>query len=135
MPDLTNPKPFSGPDWTEAIMAELKSHGDNGRVGSRLVSETAVLRVWHLSLAPGERLAFHRHVNDYFWTVLTAGAAKSRHGDGTVRAVSYAPGDTRHFAFGVGESMVHDLENIGETTLVFVTVEMLGGPNPALALS
>ena len=124
--------PIAAPDWTDAIRKEMLERCQSGQVGSVLVSETDRLRVWHLSIKPGERLPFHRHVNDYFWTVLTSGRAKSRHGDGSVREVSYRPGDTKHYRFGAGESMFHDLENIGETELVFVTVELLGGPNPVL---
>jgi len=128
-------QPWSPTDWPPELIEELKLRDQNGRVGSRLVSETAEYRVWHLELSPGERLPFHRHVHDYFWTVLTAGKAKSRYDDGHVSEVSYSPGDTRHYAFGARESMIHDLENIGDTTLVFVTVERLGGPNASLKIT
>ena len=33
----------------------------NGRVGTRLLSETDRVRVWEIRLAPGERIGFHRH--------------------------------------------------------------------------
>jgi beta-alanine degradation protein BauB len=125
---------FSGPDWPPDILAELAANAGNSHVGSILVSQTDRVRVWHLSIGPGERLPFHRHVNDYFWTVLTAGSAKSRYGDGAVRHVSYRPGDTKHYRFEAGDSMFHDLENTGETELTFITVELLDGPNAPLAL-
>jgi beta-alanine degradation protein BauB len=127
--------PFSGADWTPDIQAELVANERNGRVGSVLVSQDERVRVWHLSIAPGERLPFHRHVNDYFWTVLTSGSAKSRYGDGSVSQVSYQPGDTKHYRFALGESMFHDLENTGSTTLLFVTVELLGAPNAPLPVT
>ena len=46
--------------------------------------------------------------------------------------VSYDLGDTRHFTFGPGESMTHDLENIGDSVLCFTTVEFFGSANPPL---
>ena len=88
--------------------------------------------MWHLSLEPGERLPLHRHVLDYFWTATTAGRGRSLFADGRVHEGDYAPGDTKHLGFGAGESMVHDLTNVGGTTLAFVTVEFLGGANPPL---
>lgn len=118
--------------WTRQLRDELRERGLSGRVGTVLVSETERVRVWHLTLKPGERLPFHRHVNDYFWTVLTDGRGRSRFEDGAVREMDYRAGDTRHFHFELGGSMLHDLENTGESELVFVTVEMLGGPNPPL---
>ncbi len=62
------------------------------------MSETERVRVWHLSLEPGERIGFHTHVLDYFWTAMTSGKARSHYGDGEIREVSYAAGDTKHQA-------------------------------------
>ena len=126
--------PFDGPEWNPDIVRELASSEFNGRVGSQLVSETERVRIWHLELAPGQRIGFHRHVNDYFWTVLTSGRAMSRHSDGRVIITDYKPGDTRHYRFGPSEFMLHDLENIGDTPLQFVTVEHLGGANVPLRI-
>ena len=106
----------------------------NGQVGTRLLSETGRVRVWTIHLRPGERLAAHTHVLDYFWTAVTAGRARSRDGQGRVSEVAYVSGDTRHLSFGTGEWMTHDLENIGSTDLIFTTVEFLDSPNPPLPL-
>lgn len=119
-------------DWSRELREELRQNDRNGHVGSVLVSETADVRVWQIDLAPGARLPFHRHVLDYFWTCLTEGSARSHFGDGRIAVSHYSKGDTRHFRFASGESMIHDLENIGETTLVFATVEFLDSANPAL---
>ena len=91
--------------------------------------------MWQIHLAPGERLPFHRHVLDYFWTVLTPGEALSRYGDGRIQEVRYTAGETQHKQFAAGESMIHDLENIGTTPLFFTTVEFLDSANPPLDLS
>jgi quercetin dioxygenase-like cupin family protein len=115
--------------WIEALRDELEQNANNGRVGSRLVSETAELRVWQIKLEPGERLPFHRHVLSYFWTVLTDGTALSHYGDGRITEMRYHAGDTKHFTFGLGESMIHDLQNTGNSSLLFTTVEFLTSGN------
>lgn len=118
--------------WPEELKAELRAATENGCVGSRLVSETDRLRVWHLTLAPGERIGFHRHVLDYFWTVMTDGAAKSNYHDGRTMVTTYKAGDTKHFTYGPGQWMMHDLENVGSSPLVFTTVEHLASANAPL---
>ncbi|WGV17929.1 hypothetical protein [Fuscovulum ytuae] len=123
---------FSGPHWTPELLTELEQGRSNGRVGSRIVSESDRVRVWLIELQPGERLPFHTHVQDYFWTATTPGRARSRYADGRVAEVTYDLGDTRHFSFGKGESMTHDLENIGDSVLCFTTVEFFGSANPPL---
>ena len=121
-------------DWDAARQAEFIADAGDGRVGNRLVSQSDRVRVWHIHLAPGERLGFHTHVQDYFWTVHTAGRARSHTGEGHVLEVTYQPGDTRHLTFAEGEFMIHDLENTGDTDLVFTTVEFLGSANQPLPL-
>jgi beta-alanine degradation protein BauB len=120
--------------WTEDALAELRANDRNGHVGMALLSETDRVRVWRIDLAPGERHRFHRHVLDYFWTALAPGRARSRYGDGAVRTFAYAAGETLHLHYAAGESMIHDLTNIGDTPLAFLTVEFLGSANPPLPL-
>lgn len=123
---------FTGPHWTPDLIAELEAGRDNGAVGSIMVSESARARVWLIEMQPGARLPFHTHVLDYFWVATTPGRARSRYADGTVAEVDYAIGTTRHFTFKKGESMTHDLENIGDTVLCFTTVEYLDSANKPL---
>ena len=121
-------------EWDAAARAELAQNQWNGRVGQTLVSETDLVRVWVIHLEPGERLPFHRHVLNYFWTALLPGKARSRYGDGSVRLYQYERGETLHLAYPGGSAMVHDLTNIGDTPIAFVTVEFLDGPNLPLPL-
>lgn len=60
--------------WSAEFRRDFAAGAGRGRVGSRLVSETERVRVWHLSLRPGERMGFYTHVLDYFWTALAPGA-------------------------------------------------------------
>ncbi len=121
-------------EWPADLRAELEAGQISPRVGSDLVSETDRVRVWHLSLAPGERIGFHRHVLDYFWTATSAGRSRSHFDDGSILESDYEAGDTRHFSFGAGESMVHDLKNVGTSNLTFVTIEFKNSANAPLPL-
>ncbi|WP_457107766.1 hypothetical protein [Methylobacterium sp. P5_C11] len=116
------------------LAREFDAARGNGCVGTRLLSEDARCRVWTIVLAPGARIGFHTHVLDYFWTAVTAGRARSQYGDGRVAEVDYRAGDIQHLSFGPGESMTHDLANIGDTELLFTTVEFLDSANPPLGL-
>jgi hypothetical protein len=132
--EIAPPILHPGPVWSERLAAELAESATNGCVGTELVSETDRVRVWSLRLAPGQRIGFHRHVLDYFWTVLSDGVARSQYGDGRSVETSYRSGDTRHMTFAFGQSMTHDLENIGHTELIFTTVEFLESANSALSI-
>ncbi len=116
-------------EWPDDVRAELEAGRISPRVGSKLVSETNRVRVWHLSLAPGERKGFHRHVLDYFWTATASGRCRSHDAHGRVHEKEIQAGETCHFTFGAGEEMVHDLQNIGTDTLSFVTVEFKNSAN------
>jgi hypothetical protein len=101
-------------------------------VGSVLVSETDRVRVWHLTIPPGKCCGFHRHVLNYFWTCLTDGVARGWFEDGSIVDTVHTVGQTKHLDYGLGEHMVHAVENIGETELRFTTVEFLDSPNESL---
>ena len=120
--------------WPDALKTEFTEDAHDGHVGSRLLSQNNRVRVWEIRLAPGERWHTHRHVLDYFWTAVNAGNSRRHTHDGTTRDVSYAAGETRHFHFRPGEFLLHDIENIGQTDLVFTTVEHLDSDNPPLPL-
>ena len=125
----------AAPVWPSFIREEFEANQNNGQVGTRLLSETDRVRVWEIRLAPGERIGFHRHVLDYFWTAVTPGRARSHAQDGSVVEAIYAAGDTRHFVYGRGEYKIHDLENVGDSDLWFTTVEFLDSANEPLEIS
>ena len=125
----------AAPVWPSFIRQEFEANQNNGQVGTRLLSETDRVRVWEIRLVPGERIGFHRHVLDYFWTAITPGRARSHTEDGSVVEATYAAGDTRHFVYGRGEYKIHDLENVGDSDLWFTTVEFLDSANAPLEVS
>jgi beta-alanine degradation protein BauB len=121
-------------DWPQWAQEDIEKHRHNPCVGGTLVSEGKRARVWQIWLQPGERLPFHRHVLDYFWTVTSAGRSRSYYEDGKVVEIDNEVGDTAHLHFGKGEYLLHDLNNVGDTVLGFVTVEFLESDNEPLPL-
>ncbi|MCO5160229.1 MAG: hypothetical protein M9939_03775 [Mesorhizobium sp.] len=121
-------------DWPDELKREFAGAGNNGCVGSMLVSESDRVRVWSLRLAPGERIGFHKHVLDYFWTAVSPGRAISHMDDGRTVEATYEAGSTKHHQYGPGEFKIHDLQNVGETDLLFTTVEFLDSENVPLEL-
>ena len=116
-------------EWTPALRKEFAGEAEqpNGCVGSELLSETDKTRVWMIRLAPGERIGFHRHVLNYFWTAVTPCRGRQHLMDGTTVEYSYFAGETRHETYGAGEFKVHDLENLGDQEMIFMTVESIEG--------
>jgi len=122
--------------WPAAIREEFEreARNPNGCVGQWLLSENDKVRVWRICLRPGERVGFHRHVLDYFWSAVTSGRGRQYFNDGEMREYAYHAGETRHETYGPGEFKVHDLQNIGDTDLIFVTVEFLDSANRPLPI-
>ena len=130
MADKADVKTHKDP-WPAEIAAEFAREGKNPNpcVGSMLLSEDDRTRVWMIAMKPGERVGFHRHVLDYFWTCVTGGRGRQHVHDGSTIECSYAPGETRHETYGPGEFKVHDLENLGDKDMIFMTVEFLDSAN------
>ena len=123
-------------EWPAALKQEFAREAEqpNGCVGSALLSETDKTRVWMIRLAPGERIGFHRHVLNYFWTSVNGGRGRQHLMDGSTVEHEYAAGETRHETYGAGEYKVHDLENLGDREMIFNTIEFLDSPNKPLPI-
>ena len=99
---------------------------ENFVVGTRLLFENERIRVWDITLEPGERLDFHRHRTSYFYRCEAGGRIRVSTPEGD-EAEYESPLDEVHFhEIGPDDLVVHDLENVGETTVRFTTVELLG---------
>jgi quercetin dioxygenase-like cupin family protein len=122
--------------WSPEIAAEFAREAKNPNpcVGSTLLSENERSRVWIIRLAPGERIGFHRHVLDYFWTSISGGKGRQHVHDGSIVECTYVPGETRHETYGEDEFKVHDLQNLGDKEMVFMTVEFKDSANKPMAL-
>lgn len=129
---ITDTDRLSG--WSPELVREFEVAKINGRVGTRLLSQSDRVRVWEIRLLPGERIGFHRHVLDYFWVAVTSGRSRSHLSDGRIVESSYQQGDTKHFQYALGEDKIHDLENISSEEIVFTTVEFLDSANSPLPI-
>jgi hypothetical protein len=109
---------------TALFAGELATAPSNHEIGTSLLLENDHVRVFEVRLEPGERGPFHIHDKPYFWTVVDAGRGLQRFPDGTSVAHQYAVGETAYTAQSADQPLIHDLENVGETTLRFVTVEL-----------
>lgn len=105
-----------------AFAGELARAPENRRLGSTLWFENDRIQVWEVLLQPGERGAFHIHDRPYFWVVVSPGRGLQRLADGTQVTRDYTMGETRYLEHSPTSALIHDLENVGDSTLRFVTV-------------
>ena len=110
--------------WSDEVRQEFQTNAFNGRIGTDLVFENNLVRVWHMTLAPGEKMSVHRHVLTYFWTAVTPGRFLQRTYDGTTYESDYEAGLTHFYDVGEGEFALHNLENVGDTKMIFCAVEL-----------
>jgi beta-alanine degradation protein BauB len=108
-----------------AFADELGEAAANRTIGTTLWFEDERVRVWEVRLEPGVRTPFHAHATPYFWTCVDAGTGRQRSPDGTLLVRRYAVGDTLRTDNRAEAPLIHDLENVGDTVLRFVTVELL----------
>ena len=96
----------------------------NRELGTKVVFENDAIQVWEVRLEPGQRGAFHIHDQTYFWTVVDPGRGLQRFPDGSLVIRDYTLGETRYLEHSADKALIHDLENVGGTTLRFVTVAL-----------
>ena len=111
---------FDPADFAE----ELAAAPTNREIGTSLWFENDHVRIYENRLEPGERGPFHVHDATYFWTVIEPGRGLQRFADGTRVTRDYALGETRYLVHTREDPLIHDLENVGDSTLRFVTVEL-----------
>jgi hypothetical protein len=104
---------------------ELGEAPTNKELGTSVWFENDRIRVWEVLLEPGERGAFHSHTTNYFWTVVEGSRGLQRFADGTLVVRDYLMGETKYLEHSPETALIHDLENVGDSTLRFVTVELL----------
>lgn len=122
MTEILEEGTFDLADFTAELTAAREG---NRQIGTKVLFENERLRVWEIRLQPGERGAFHLHDRNYFWTVIEGGLGKQRLDDGTFAIRRYEVGDTSFLPNSAANPMIHDLENIGEGELRYITVELL----------
>jgi hypothetical protein len=73
-------------------------------------------------------------MSSIFWTCHSHGKARNYFEDGSITEAVHYPGHTRHMSYGPGEYLLHSLENIGDTDLLFTTVEFKDRANEPLPI-
>jgi quercetin dioxygenase-like cupin family protein len=102
-------------------------------VGSSVVFENDRVRVWEMTLAPGEHCDYHQHHHDH--VILYPGAGRMRgqeYGGAEWGLVQEAePGFVMYRAVGnAGPLPPHRLKNLSDETVVHYIIELLG-PSPS----
>ena len=119
--ELVEQGTFDPAEYAEELAAAPTNHD----VGTTVWFENQRIRVWEILLKPGERGPFHAHTRNYFWTVVEGSRGLQRFSDGTFAVRDYTVGETKYLEHTPETALIHDLENIGDTDLRFVTVELL----------
>lgn len=96
----------------------------DGPIGTRLVGENEWSRFWELILAPGQRMPFHEHRHNYYWVIHQGATVRVGYTDGTSMEWDHQAGEVTFIRLNSGPA-IHDLTNIGQTTLVASTIELL----------
>jgi len=99
-------------------------------VGTELLFENDVVRVWSLELAPGEQSPFHRHDLDYVYAYVTPSKLAYMGEPGRVERVhEYGDGYVRFTS--VGDGIQHQIRNVSDTVHRQVLVELKGSHGQA----
>jgi mannose-6-phosphate isomerase-like protein (cupin superfamily) len=109
----------------EQIPDDVEQGSTNFAVGTADLGANDRVRVWEIKIDPGERCPFHCHRTSYYWISHTDGVARVTFTDGSYEDYGHKAGEVTYIEVGKGEQLVHDLTNVGDTPLVFTTVELL----------
>lgn len=107
--------------WNEAKLNEIRKGKFSEAIGEALY-ENAEIRLWKIQLKPSERIPFRRHRNNYSCTIFSEGLLVSRNINGKVILLRLSKGDT-FYQECISDEMIHDLENIGESTVKVTVIE------------
>jgi hypothetical protein len=94
-------------------------------VGTRLLLQNERVRVWEIVLSPGRRVPFHRHVHPYFYVCAAPGRVRTRFPNGYFVEGGEEAGGAAFMDHSADKPGIHDLSNVGDTTVRYTTVELL----------
>jgi len=109
-------------NWDKKKLKEIKENGFNDKLGDILHEDEQCI-LYDIVLKPKERLPFRNHKNDCSCTSLTDGLLLSRNTNGQIALIRIEKGRCFYWKSKEGE-MVHDLENIGENTVILKILEI-----------
>jgi mannose-6-phosphate isomerase-like protein (cupin superfamily) len=106
------------------LREEMRVAPQNRNVGTTVWFENDRTKIWEIKLAPGERVPVHCHTTDYFWVCVEPGRGRQHTLDGQTSEFDFTVGQVDFLDIAPGNNLIHDLENVGDTPLRFVTVEL-----------
>lgn len=98
----------------------MKPGEQYGPVGSRILFENDLVRVWEVSLEPGEHLPLHHHVLPYLIVTIEAAHVRVVENDGQTYEPIDVPGSVTFRDAG----QLHELQNISTRRYVNRLVEI-----------
>ena len=98
----------------------MKPDEQYGPVGSRILFENDLVRVWEISLESGEHLPLHYHALPYLVITIEAAHVRVVEHDGQVYEPTDAPGDITFREAG----QIHELQNISTSRYVNRVIEI-----------
>ena len=98
----------------------MKPDEQYGPVGSRLLFENDLVRVWEVSLEPGGRLPFHHHTLPYLVVTIEAAPVRVVEHDGQ----TYEPDDEQGSVTFRDAGQIHELQNISTRRYVNRLIEI-----------
>lgn len=102
-------------------------------VGTKQVFENERVRVWEMTLEPGELTGLHTHAHEYFFHVLEGSTLETFKEDGeSIGAMEFATGKTFYFELDGDELVIgpvraparHDAKNVGPGRYREILVEL-----------
>lgn len=100
------------------------------RVGTKVMFENERVRVWDLSLAPGESLEKHIHRNDYFFIVESGGLIRFANPDDQAdyQDVQFEDDQVTFREVGASGKIDNRLTNVGTKRHRNYVIELKGSP-------
>ena len=110
---------------SDRLPADVAEGPTNFAIGTKLLCENERVRVWEISLAPGERHVFHCHRTSYFWVAHTGANVRVSYPAGAYHDYEHQAGEVTYMEIPEGERNIQDLTNTGDTSLHLTTIELL----------
>lgn len=109
--------------WDPRKLQELKENKVyDAFEGGSLIFQNNYLKLWEITLYPGERLPFSRKNSNYSWTCISGGQTVTHCADGSIIFYVIDKGESRFFEFRNKEH-ISDMENTGKNILVIHILE------------
>jgi quercetin dioxygenase-like cupin family protein len=91
----------------------------SGNIGTRVLADHEKVKLWELSLEPGESSEWHAHQNEYVFVVIEPSRLRAEYDDGTVHEDNSEAGDAVFL-----EPTTHRVTNVGSTRYRNIIVEL-----------